>query len=70
MNLHCQSVLLRLDDMGDIALIIDGKFRMRSIGFDLHHTFDHIKKMMEFKANIKNIDLSMETFSDESATLV
>ena len=26
--------------------------------------------MMEFKANIKNIDLNIETFSDDSATLV
>ena len=70
MNLYCQSVLLRLDDMGDIALIIDGKFRMRSVGFDLYHTLHQIKKMMEFKASIKNIDFNMEMFSDDSATIV
>ena len=56
--------------MSDLALIIDGKFRMRSVGFDLTQTLQQIKKIMKFKSSFKNISFTMETFSKDSSNLV
>lgn len=39
MFLHCKLVMLRLDDMQDIVLMIDGKFRKRSNFFEFDKTF-------------------------------
>ena len=38
MSLHCKLVMLRLDDMQDLALMIDGKFRKRSNFFEFENT--------------------------------
>ena len=38
MSLHCKLVMLRLDDMQDLALMMDGKFRKRSNFFEFDKT--------------------------------
>ena len=61
MACHCQLVMLRLDDMQDLALMIDGKFKKRSNFFDFHETFRKIQKMMQVKASLKNVNLQFSS---------
>lgn len=39
MSFHCQLVSLKLDDMQDLALMIDDKFKKRSSFFDFSKAF-------------------------------
>ena len=61
MACQCQLVMLRLDDMQDLALMIDGKFKKRSNFFNFHDTFKKIQKMMQIKASIKNVNLQFSS---------
>lgn len=63
MQFHCQLVMLRLDDMQDLVLMIDGKFKKRSNFFDLSKLFKKLDKMMMIKASIKNVDIKFDTNS-------
>jgi hypothetical protein len=62
MSLHCKLVMLRLDDMQDLVLMIDGKFRKRSNFFEFEKTFQKLQQMMKIRASIKNVDLLFTTF--------
>ena len=48
---------MRLDDMQDLALMIDGKFRKRSNFFEFDKTFQKLKKMVQIRASIKNVEV-------------
>jgi hypothetical protein len=57
MSVHCKLVMLKLDDMQDLVLMIDGKFRKRSNFFEFDNTFQKLDLMMQIKASIKNVDI-------------
>ena len=59
--------MIRLDDMQDLVLITDGKFKKRSNFFDISKTLNKIEQTMQFKGSLKNVELKFEAFTQDDA---
>lgn len=66
MALNCKSVLLRLDDMQDLALIFEGKLYSRTSQFDVKEVLDDLKKLTEFKASLRNAKINFQILYSSS----
>ena len=63
---YCQLVMIRLDDMQDLAKLIDGEFTKKNTEFNLETTIENLKRILEFKASLRNVKLYFESyFKDE-----